>query len=186
VQQNTFVQNNIKNVTVVNNVTMIAPPAQVAAKKEQKLVALDHSTRHAARAQAQNVQQVAAQRSVSEVKTPPGAPRVARTASLSVPKTEPVKPGMKAPPVVHRPAEGARLGAPTPGRMTPSVPKTVPAATATTPAPKATPGAVTPTPTPTLTPTPMPKATPPMPARAAPPKAAPKPAPKPKDKDKKG
>jgi hypothetical protein len=95
VQQNTVVNN---NTTIVNNnITMIAPTTNVAVTKNTTLVKLDDTTRQQARAQATAVQQVARQRSASEVATPAGAPRQARVASLSVPRTQPVKPGMKAP-----------------------------------------------------------------------------------------
>lgn len=101
VQQNTVINNTTivnNNTTVVNNnITMIAPSAQVAQTKNVKLEKLDATTRQQARQQAVAVQQVGQQRSSSELPTAPGAPRQARVASLAVPKTQPVAPGMTAP-----------------------------------------------------------------------------------------
>jgi hypothetical protein len=122
VQQNTIIQQNITNVTNVTNVTnnitnnvsnnattvnrttnyntpVLAPTTQVAAAKGVKTVPLDSATRVQARAQAATVQQVAQQRTTTEQPLPPGAPRQARVASLSVPKAQPVQPGFTAPKV---------------------------------------------------------------------------------------
>lgn len=178
VQQNTFVRNNVTNVTQINNITMIAPPAQVAASKSTKLVKLDAPTRQAARVQAQNLETVSRQRAVSEVKPPPGSPRVARSTTLTVPKAQPVKPGMTVPRAPATPPSGtARLGAPMarpaetkgppasspkkPGSPTPAVPKVTP------PTPM-----VTPT-TPSVTPTTPKRPTPPTGPRGTPPKLRP-------------
>jgi hypothetical protein len=90
----TIVQNNITN---VNNITMIAPTTTVIQNKNMQVVNIDNSTRMQAVAQSKVVQQVALQRAVNEKPLPPGAPRVARKASLSVPKAQPVKPGMTVP-----------------------------------------------------------------------------------------
>jgi hypothetical protein len=117
VQQNTIIQQNITNVTnVTNNITnnvssnattvnrsttyntpVLAPTTQVAAAKGLKTVPLDSATRVQARDQAAVVQQVAQQRTATEQPLPPGAPRQARAASLSVPKTQSVQPGFTAP-----------------------------------------------------------------------------------------
>jgi hypothetical protein len=100
---------NIKNVTN-NNFTMIAPAAQVASAKGTKLTTIDNATRMAAKQQAQAVQQVAYHRSATEKPLPPGSPRQARVASYSVPKAQPVKPGMVAPKPKPMPAAGAASG----------------------------------------------------------------------------
>ncbi|MFO0844424.1 MAG: hypothetical protein U0797_18845 [Gemmataceae bacterium] len=121
VQQNTTVINNTtvvnNNTTVVNNVTnntLIAPTKQVAMTKNTNLVKLDDSTRQKARAQAAVVQQAGQQRVNTEVAPPPGAPREPRTASLAVPKAEPVRPGMAVPPPVTAKAPPARGTSATP------------------------------------------------------------------------
>jgi hypothetical protein len=116
-QQSTIIQQNITNVTnVTNNITnvtnntttvnrttvkyttpVLAPTSKVMAAKGVKTVALDTATRMQAKQQAAAAQQVAMQRTATERPLPPGAPRQARVASLSVPKTQPVKPGFVAP-----------------------------------------------------------------------------------------
>jgi hypothetical protein len=115
VQQNTIIQNiNVtnnttivkNNTTVVNNYTtpVVAPTAQVAAAKGVRTTTIDSATRIQARQQAAAVQQVAVQRTQAETPLPPGAPRQARVASLSVPQTKPVQPGFTAPRVTAAPA----------------------------------------------------------------------------------
>lgn len=115
VQQNTTVINNTtvvnNNTTVVNHVTnntLIAPTKQVAMTKNTNLVKLDDTTRQQARAQAAVVRQVGQQRVNTEVVPQPGAPRAARTASLAVPKAEPVRPGMAVPPMATAKAPPAK------------------------------------------------------------------------------
>jgi hypothetical protein len=137
VQQNTIIQNNITNNTtiVTNNTTInnnsttinnnttktvnytapvVAPAAQVAAAKGVKTTTLDTATRVQARQQAAALQQVAVQRTQAETPLPPGAPRQARVASLSVPQTKPVQPGFTAPRVAATPAAPVLRPATTP------------------------------------------------------------------------
>ncbi len=121
VQQNTIIQQNITNVTNVTNVTnnitnnkttynttVLAPTSKVVAAKGLKTVALDSATRVQAKQQAAAVQQVALQRTATERPLPPGAPRQARVASLSVPKTLPVQSGFVAPKVTPQAASNAQ------------------------------------------------------------------------------
>lgn len=114
VQQNTVVNNTTiinNNTTVVNNnLTMIAPTKQVAVTKNTNLVKLDDSTRQKARVQAAAVQEVAKQRTQMESSPQAGNPRGPRTASLSMPKTQPVKPGMTTP--EKRPGTAAAIDRP--------------------------------------------------------------------------
>jgi hypothetical protein len=135
VQQNTIVQQNITNVTnvtnVTNNVTNIAnnttninrttntyntavlgTTSKVMAAKGVKTVALDSATRVQAKQQAAAVQQVALQRTATEKPLPPGAPRQARVASLSVPKTQSVQSGFVAPRVSQQAMNQAHAGQP--------------------------------------------------------------------------
>ena len=136
VQQNTIVQRNITNVTNVTNVTnnitnnvtnnttnvkqtttnynapVLASTSKVVAAKGQTTVPLDSATRVQAQQQAAAVQQVAQQRTASEQPLPPGAPRQARVASLSVPKTQPVRPGFVAPKVSPLAASKAQVAQP--------------------------------------------------------------------------
>jgi hypothetical protein len=135
VQQNTIIQQNITNMNVTNitnntnvtnnttnvtrNVTnynspVLAPTAQVAAAKGMKTVPLDTTTRQQAQQQASAVQQVAAQRTQTETPLPPGAPRQARVASLSVPQTKPVQPGFTAPPAPRMPPSAPTAAAASP------------------------------------------------------------------------
>jgi hypothetical protein len=88
VQQNIVVKQNVTNVT--NNYYMVAPPAQVAAAKGQKVVPVEPKQRMEALEQAKVVQNAAVQRTQTEVKVPPGTPIKPRVASLSVPATQPV------------------------------------------------------------------------------------------------
>ncbi|MFO0878279.1 MAG: hypothetical protein U0840_13085 [Gemmataceae bacterium] len=133
IQQNTVVNNTtivnnnttiVNNNTTVNNLAMVAPTKQVAATKNANLVKLDEGTRQQARAQAAAVQQVAKQRSSTEVSPPVGSAGVARTAALTVPKAQPVKPGMTAPamPAARPSATAASLERPTGAK--PTVPTT--------------------------------------------------------------
>jgi len=135
VQQNTIIQQNITNVTNVTNVTnnitnvtnnttnvnrtsvkyntpVLAPTSKVMAAKGVKTVTLDEATRVQARQQAAAVQQVAMQRTATEKPLPPGAPRQARVASLSVPKTQAVQPGFVAPRVTPQAMNHAQVGQP--------------------------------------------------------------------------
>ena len=130
---NTTVNNTtIVNNTTVNNITMIAPPAQVAAAKSTTLVKIDAATQQQARVQAATVQQVAQQRVATERPLPPGSPRQARVASLSVPQAQAVKPGMVAPrPSALATAAPAMRPAPT----TPAASVSRPVANTTTPRP---------------------------------------------------
>ncbi len=118
VQQNTIVQQNITNVTnvtnnnttsVVNNTTtnnnnitnnnkrttvnnsqVLMPASQLAAVKGMRTVPLDSSTRLQAKQQAQSIQQVAMQRSQTEVPVPAGKTMQPRAATLNVPPAQPV------------------------------------------------------------------------------------------------
>jgi hypothetical protein len=101
VQQNTYINNTtiINNTTVnntninhtsVNRTAMVMPAARVAAAKSMRTVAIDNTTRMQARQQAQAIQQVAAQRSQTEVRSAGGRTMQPKTASFSVPKTQPV------------------------------------------------------------------------------------------------
>jgi hypothetical protein len=135
VQQNTIIQQNITNVTnvtnnttnvtnnttnVTNNTTnanrttvnyntpVLATTSKVMAAKGVKTVSLDTPTRMQAKQQAAAVQQVAMQRSTTERPLPPGSPRQARVASLSVPKAQPVKPGFVAPRVTPQALSNAQ------------------------------------------------------------------------------
>ncbi len=135
VQQNTIIQKNITNVTNVTNVTnnitnvtnnttnvnrtsakyntpVLASTSQVMAAKGGKTVALDEATRVQAKQQAATVQQVAMQRTATEKPLPPGAPRQARVASLSVPKAQAVQPGFVAPRVTPQAMNHAQTGQP--------------------------------------------------------------------------
>jgi hypothetical protein len=131
VQQNTIIQQNITNVTNVTNVTnnvtnnttnvsrttnynttVLAPTSKVVAAKGMKTVPLDSATRVQAKQQAAAVQQVAQQRTATEQPLPPGAPRQARVASLSVPKAQPVQPGFVAPKVTPQAVSNARSASP--------------------------------------------------------------------------
>ncbi len=135
VQQNTIIQQNITNVTNVTNVTnnitnvtnnttnvnrtsvkyntpVLAPTSKVMAAKGVKTVTLDEATRVQAKQQAAAVQQVAMQRTATEKPLPPGAPRQARVASLSVPKTQAVHPGFVAPRVTPQAMNHAQVGQP--------------------------------------------------------------------------
>lgn len=125
VQQNTIIQKNITNVTnitnnttIVNrttvnyNSTVLATTSKVMAAKGVKTVTLDAATRVQAKQQAAAVQQVASQRTATEQPLPPGAPRQARVASLSVPKAQSVQPGFVAPRVTQQAMNQARAGQP--------------------------------------------------------------------------
>lgn len=102
----------VNNTTIVNN-TVLAPPAQVMAAKGQKPVTLDPETRQQARQQAAAVQQVAMQRTQTEVPSPGGPPSQPRTAPLSVPKAQAVTPGFVVPkPLVQQAAKPAPAVAP--------------------------------------------------------------------------
>jgi hypothetical protein len=128
VQQNTIIQQNITNVTNVTNITnnttnvnrstvnynrpVLATTSQVMAAKGAKTVSLDAATRVQAQHQSAAVQQVALQRTTTEQPLPPGAPRQARVASLSVPKAQAVQPGFTAPRVTQQAMNQARAGQP--------------------------------------------------------------------------
>jgi hypothetical protein len=84
---NTTIVNN--NTTVVNNITMIAPTNVVTQTKNMKTVVIDNSARQQVKQQAVAVQKTATQRSTTEVALKPGAPAVARKASITVPKPQP-------------------------------------------------------------------------------------------------
>jgi hypothetical protein len=89
----TLVQQNIvvkQNINVTNNYYMVAPTAQVAAAKGQKVVPVDSDCRAQALQQAKAVQQVSVQRTQTEVKVTPGTALKPRVASLSVPAAQPV------------------------------------------------------------------------------------------------
>ena len=154
--QQTFINNTtvnnttIINRTTVNNITMIAPPAQVAAAKSTTLVKIDAATQQQARVQAATVQQVAQQRVATERPLPPGSPRQARVASLSVPQAQPVKPGMVAPrPSALATTAPALRPAPRPAPTTPAASVSRPVANTTYPAATASrPGANTTAPRP--------------------------------------
>lgn len=139
VQQNTIVQQNITNITnvtnnttnIVNNTTnvnrtttyntpVLGTTAKIAAAKGVKTVPLDSATRAQAKQQAAAVGQVAAQRGSTERPLPPGAPRQARMASLSVPKAQPVRPGFTAPQVTPHAANNARAAQPLRPAMAPA------------------------------------------------------------------
>jgi hypothetical protein len=94
----TFVQNNVtNNVTNVTNITNVnvykgptlAPASRLAAVKGVRAVPLDRTARVQAQQQSQAVQQVALQRSRTEVPVPPGRPIQPRVAKLTVPPTHP-------------------------------------------------------------------------------------------------
>jgi hypothetical protein len=131
VQQNTIVRQNITNVTNVTNVTnnitnnttnvnrtatyntpMLSSTSKVAAAQGLKTIPLDSATRTQAKQQAAAVQQVAMQRTSTEKPLPPGAPRQARVASLSVPKAQPVQNGFVAPKVSPQATNNARTTQP--------------------------------------------------------------------------
>lgn len=101
VQQNTIIQQNINvtnvnttniNTTNVSNTQMLMPASKLAAAKGVKMVPLDTTTRTQARQQAQAVQQVAVQRTQAEKPVSGAAANQPRTASLNVPKPQPVGP----------------------------------------------------------------------------------------------
>jgi hypothetical protein len=131
VQQNTIIQQNVTNVTnVTNNITnvtnnttnvnrtnnyntpVLASTSKVMAAKGVKTVPLDEATRVQAKQQAAAVQQVAMQRTTTEQPLPPGAPRQARVASLSVPKAQAVQPGFVAPRVTPQAMNRAQSSQP--------------------------------------------------------------------------
>jgi hypothetical protein len=141
VQQNTIIQQNITNVTNVTNVTnnitnnttnvnrmaakyntpVLASTSKIMAAKGAKTVTLDEATRVQAKQQAAAVQQVAMQRTATEKPLPPGAPRQARVASLSVPKTQAVQPGFVAPRVTPQAMNHAQVGQPLRPAMAPAI-----------------------------------------------------------------
>jgi hypothetical protein len=150
IEQNNYinqkiVNNNttVNNTSVVNNYTVLAPPAQVMAAKGQKAVTLDSETRQQAKQQAVAVQQVALQRTQTEVPSPGGPPSQPRVASLSVPKAQSVTPGFVAPkPLLQQAAKPAPMAttptrpaggetAKAPAATTPGVHQEIPKTTAT-------------------------------------------------------
>jgi hypothetical protein len=171
VQQNTIIQQNVTNVTnvtnnnttnIVNNTTnvnrttnnvnrttnayntpVLGTTSKVMAAKGVKTVPIDSATRVQAKQQAAAVQQVAFQRTATEQPLPPGAPRQARVASLSVPKAQAVQPGFVAPRVSQQAMNQARAGQPLRPATAPahpsanppglSSPRTLPSATGTSP-----------------------------------------------------
>src|SRR5262249_4636601 len=104
------------------------------------LVKIDNQTRVQARQQAAVVQQVAQQRTKTEVPVAPGAARQARVASFSVPKTQPVKPGMVAPRAATPPASASTMRPVTPAPKAAASTTTNPAAGRATPGAAARPG----------------------------------------------
>lgn len=118
VQQN-VVNNNVVNNNTVNNTTVnntrnvstslspVAPTKTVVQNKNVNVVKVDAATRTQAKAQAQAVQAVSQQRSTAERGSPPAAGQV-KTASLAVPKTQAVKPGMVAPKPTTTPPSTAK------------------------------------------------------------------------------
>jgi hypothetical protein len=130
VQQNTIIQQNTTNVAnVANNITninnttnvnrtnnyttpVLASTSKVMAAKGVKTVPLDEATRVQAKHQAAVVQQVAMQRTATERPLPPGTPRQAHVASLSVPKTQAVQPGFVAPRVTSQAMNRAQSSQP--------------------------------------------------------------------------
>jgi hypothetical protein len=108
IQQNIIQQNTVVNNTVVNNVnttnvnntvvnnkavyknTLLMPAAKLAQQKNVQVVKLDAATRNQALTSSRAMQQVAAQRSKTEVASA-GIPTRPRTAPLSLPKVQPVR-----------------------------------------------------------------------------------------------
>ncbi len=99
VEQRTIVHNTtiINNTTVVNN-RMVVPRSQMTAATGVKTVPVDTATRVQAKQQAQNIQQVGAQRQMTETRAPAGGPSKPMAASYTAPKTQSVAAGMKAEP----------------------------------------------------------------------------------------
>jgi hypothetical protein len=122
VQQNIIIQKNITHVTNVTRVTnvMVAPARQVAAAQGVRTVALDSGTRSQARVQAAAMQQVAVQRTRTEAPLPPGSPRQARAASLSVPTPQAVRPGFTPAQVTPQAASHAQAPQPMHAPSTPA------------------------------------------------------------------
>jgi hypothetical protein len=115
VNRTTNIANNTTNVnrtTNTYNTPVLGTTSKVMAAKGVKTVALDSATRVQAKQQATAVQQVAMQRTATERPLPPGAPRQARVASLSVPKAQAVHPGFVAPRVSQQAMNQARVGQP--------------------------------------------------------------------------
>jgi hypothetical protein len=103
VQQNTIIQQNITNVNVANNTTnvyrntvisqapVLVPASQMATVKKVNTVTLDAAARSQLRQQAQEIQQVARQRSLSEQPASPAGALQPRVATLNVPPAQPAK-----------------------------------------------------------------------------------------------
>jgi hypothetical protein len=89
IQQN-IVQNNIVQNNVVNNNTVLMPATKLAAEKNVRTVKLDPAARTQALQTSRAVQEVAAQRSKTEVASA-GIPARPRTAALKVPPVQPVR-----------------------------------------------------------------------------------------------
>src|SRR5262249_32780753 len=75
---------------------VLMPTSQLAAAKGVRTVPLDTATRQQAQQQASAVQQVALQRSRTELPSAPGKPIQPRTAALHVPPARPVTSGIEA------------------------------------------------------------------------------------------
>jgi hypothetical protein len=110
VQQTTIVNNvtNINNRTV-NRTEVLMPARKLAAARGISVVKLDQAARAQVQQQARAIQQVAYQRHQGEVATPGGTPTRPRTASLHVPKAQPVA---AHPAPGTRPSSGRKLGVP--------------------------------------------------------------------------
>src|ERR1019366_9252941 len=106
------ITNNTNNVTVNRNVSKtvgLAPASQGMAANGTQTVKLDSATRAAAQQQSVAVQQVAVQRSRSEVAAPGGPLKQPRVASFNVPPAQPVttKSAAVSAPSANRPAAAA-------------------------------------------------------------------------------
>ncbi len=185
---NNTVVNNVNNTNVNNtNVTVnrqvmktavLAPPAKVMAANGVKPVKLDTETRQQVKQQATAVQQVAVQRTKSEVATPGGPPKQPHTAPLAVPPPHAtaVNPAAQTP--RQRRSAGLRRNSacrPNPSKPGPAAPPpstpTKPTQPAVTPAvltTPATPPVSKPNPPATTTTTPAPGTTTPAPGTTTP------------------
>jgi hypothetical protein len=120
--------NTINRTTNTYNTPVLGTTSKVMAAKGVKTVAIDSATRVQAKQQAAVVQQVAMQRTATERPLPPGAPRQARVASLSVPKAQAVQPGFVAPRVSQQAANQARAAQPPQPAPVPAHPGSNPSA----------------------------------------------------------
>jgi hypothetical protein len=132
VQQNVIVQRNVTNVTNITNVTnnttinnttnvtrnntqVLVPASQMTSVTGTRTVSLTAASRVQAQQQAKSVQQVAVQRSKTEVTAPGGAPSRPRVASFNVPKPQPVQSSSTSKAVNHGPTSptvGSQAGHP--------------------------------------------------------------------------